>query len=66
MFNVNMGMRALYIRKENVFLFGSTAKVAQLVERPLCDWEVAGSIPGRVLSKTLKMALAALTLEVQH
>ena len=36
--------------------------MAQLVERPLCDREVAGSIPGRVIPKTLKMVLAALTL----
>ena len=31
-----------------------------VVERPLCDREVAGSIPGRVIPKTLKMVLAAL------
>ena len=29
-----------------------------VVERPLCDREVAGSIPGRVIPKTLKMVLA--------
>ena len=29
-----------------------------MVERPLCDWEVAGSIPSRVIPKTLKMELA--------
>ena len=33
---------------------------AQLVERPLFDREVAGSIPSRVIPKTLKMVLAAL------
>ena len=33
-----------------------------VVERPLCDREVAGSIPGRVIPKTLKMVLAALCL----
>ena len=31
--------------------------MAQLVERPLCDREVAGSIPGRVMPKILKMVL---------
>ena len=30
-----------------------TSTVAQLVERPLYDREVAGSIPGRVIPKTL-------------
>ena len=30
-----------------------------MVERPLCDREVVGSIPGRVIPKTLKMVLAA-------
>ena len=30
----------------------STGTVAQLVERPLCDREVAGSIPGRLIPKT--------------
>ena len=39
-----------------------TGTVAQLIERPLCDREVAGSIPGRVIPKTLKMVLAALSL----
>ena len=33
-----------------------------VVERPLCDREVAGSIPGWVIPKTLKMVLAALSL----
>ena len=37
-----------------------------VVERPLCDWEVAGSIPGRIIPKTLKMVLAALSLGAQH
>ena len=40
--------------------------MAELVERPLCDWEVAGSIPGRVLPKSLKLVLAALLLGAQH
>ena len=37
-----------------------------VVECPLCDQEVAGSIPGRVTPKTLKMVLAALSLGAQH
>ena len=37
-----------------------------VVERPLCDREVAGSIPGWVIPKTLKMVLAALSLGAQH
>ena len=37
-----------------------------VVERPLCDREVAGSIPGRVIPKTLKMVLAALSLGAQN
>ena len=37
-----------------------------VVERPLCDREDAGSIPGRVISKNLKMVLAALLLCAQH
>ena len=37
-----------------------------VVERSLCDREVAGSIPGRVIPKTLKMVLAALSLGAQH
>ena len=37
-----------------------------VVECPLCDREVAGSIPGRVIPKTLKMVLVALSLGAQH
>ena len=37
-----------------------------VVERLLCDREVAGSIPSRVIPKTLKMVLAALSLGAQH
>ena len=37
-----------------------------VVERPLCDREVVGSIPGWVIPKTLKMVLAALSLGAQH
>ena len=39
-----------------------------MVGHPLCDREVAGSIPGLVMQKTLKMVLdvAALLLGTQH
>ena len=37
-----------------------TATVAQLVE--LCDGNIADSISGRVIPKTLKMVLATLSL----
>ena len=37
-----------------------------VVERPLCDREVAGSLLGRVIPKTLKMVLAALSHGAQH
>ena len=37
-----------------------------VVECPLCDREVAGSIPGRVIPNTLKMLLAAHSLGAQH
>ena len=37
-----------------------------VVEHPLCDLEVVGLIPGRVIPKTLKMVLAALSLGAQH
>ena len=36
--------------------------LAQLLERPACDWKVVGSIPDRVLPKTFKMVLAPLSL----
>ena len=37
-----------------------------VVEHPLCDWEVAGSIPGRDVPNTLKMVQAALSFGAQH
>ena len=37
-----------------------------VVERPLCDREVAGSIPILIIPKTVKMVLAALLLGAQH
>ena len=41
---------------------GPNRHSGSVVERPLCDREVAGSIPGRVIPKILKMVLAALSL----
>ena len=40
--------------------------ISNVVEPLLCDREVVGSIPGRVIPKTLKMVLAALSLGAQH
>ena len=37
-----------------------------VVERPLCDREVAGSIHGRVIPMTIKIELAALSLGALH
>ena len=37
-----------------------------MLEHPLCDQEVAGSIPGQVIPKTLKMVQAALSLGAQE
>ena len=38
-----------------------TGALAQLLERPACVREVVGLIPGRVIPKTFKMVLAALS-----
>ena len=37
-----------------------------VLECPLCVREVAGSIPGQVIPKTLKMVLADLSFGTQH
>ena len=42
-------------------IFESTGAVARLLERPACVREVVGSISGRVIPKTFKMVLAALS-----
>ena len=44
--------------------FEPTGTVAKLLERPVCIWEVVGSIPGRVISKAFKIVLAALSFEL--
>ena len=48
------------------FLVSVNRHSGSVVERPLCDREVAGSIPGQVIPPTLKMVLAALSLGAQH
>ena len=48
------------------FIFYWTGTVAKLVECPLCDLEVVGSIPSRFIPKTLKMVLAALSLKARN
>ena len=55
----------MVIFQYNLYIFGNRHS-GSVVERPLCDREVAGSIPGRVIPKTLKMVLAALSLGAQH
>ena len=40
--------------------------IAQWLERPLRKREVAGSNPGRVIPKTLKMVPVAALLGAQH
>ena len=41
--------------------FDPSGAVAQLLEHPVCIWEVVGLTLGRVIPKTLKMVLAALS-----
>ena len=63
-------MLNFYVEPQNnhklMTLMSVTGTVAQLVERPLCDQEVASLIPDQVISKTLKLILAALSLGAQH
>ena len=42
------------------------APIAQMVERPLREREVVGSIPGRAKPKALKMVPVATLLGAQH
>ena len=46
---------------QQVITFEPTGAVAQLLERPVCGRDVVGSILGRVIPKTFKMVLAALS-----
>ena len=52
-------VKSVQISRPNIF--ERTGAVTQLLERPVCVREVVGSIPGRVIPKTLKMVLAALS-----
>ena len=56
------GIIKTYVERQWLFHRNS----GSVVESPLCDREVAGSIPCRVIPKTLKMVLAALSLGAQH
>ena len=56
----------LFSRTKVEIQFSADWHSGSVVEPLLCDWEVAGSIPGRVIPKTLKMVLAALSLGAQH
>ena len=49
------------VQNSRPITFEPTGAVAQLLERPVCVREVVGSIPGRVIPKTLKIILAALS-----
>ena len=52
-------VKNIQISRPNIF--EPTGAVAQLLEHPVCFREVVGAIPGRVIPKTLKMVLAALS-----
>ena len=45
---------------------GATAPGGLVVERTPGVWEVVGSIPGRVITKTLKMVLDVSLLSTRH
>ena len=52
-------VKTVQISRPNIF--EPTGTVAKLLERPACVREVVGSVPGRVMPKTFKMVLAALS-----
>ena len=52
-------VKTVQISRPNIFR--PTDTVAQLLERPVSVRDVVGSIPGRVIPKTLKMIFAALS-----
>ena len=47
------------IKSKGLYMNHLLALVAQLEERPLREWEVADSSPGRDIPKSLKMVSAA-------
>ena len=60
-YKVQVNIRTNFYLDEFKYL---TDTVAQLVEHPHCDQEVAGSILGRIVPRTLKMVLATLSLGI--
>ena len=58
-------VKTVQISRPNVF--EPTRAVAQLLERTVvCVRDVVGSVPGRVIPKTLKMVLAVFFVCAQH
>ena len=47
-------------------IFSRPVQIAQMVEHPLREREVVGSIPGRAIPKALKMVPVATLLGAQH
>ena len=56
----------LFLHENRRALVRITGIVAQIVDHLLCDWEVVGMIPDRVIPKTLKTVLAAVLLGTRH
>ena len=61
-----MHSKSLRERQAMTYETSSDGHSGSVVERPLCDWEIAGSIPSWVIPKALKMVVAALSLGAQH
>ena len=55
-----------FIRMEGPILSHVTGPAGSVVEHPLRDREVVGSIPGRAIPKALKMVPVATLLGAQH
>ena len=51
---------------ENLYVLCSPGPAGSVVEHPLRDREVVGSIPGRAIPKALKMVPVATLLGAQH
>ena len=50
----------------NVSSAGQLVPIVEMVERPLREQEVVGSIPGRAIPNALKMVPVAYLLGTQH
>ena len=61
MFYLKLGMS----NKTHAVQHIATARLAQVVERPLSVREAAGLIPGRVIPKTVKIVVMAPLLGAQ-